>query len=360
MVVINFVFVMAVVINRNPLRRDIPKDLKVQHRLEVNTTLEKIRLILNRSQPLTERIFTRDALVWGWFERILVYRCKKFHGQPLILKFWIAQEFADSPKGYVSWNREIYQLDAGAFREIKQLFLAKEEDRLEEHYRGMIKPDAPFMDGNKFEVVYNPSSAPVEKSFWDRWETDAYDAFEIYQSRIYPVFCDYVSYLLKKNLPSVRILDIGAGSGVLAKQILEENSDQIQKHFLLEYNEAEVAIARQRLQDRIIQGRVEIHQGDAMHFDSMQRYMGTGVNIIIACGLLTKQVLASKKDALTILHHITRIAPSGCYLILSGLGPSYISSEDLHETGWRVKNTYSHQAGRSFYVAVRSSNKQSK
>lgn len=321
---------------------------KAEQKLIRDKRLETIRAVLNEAIKIPSSQF--DILRGKRFEYIHEYRCKHFQGKPLVIKFYHEQDRLYST-GYFEWNGELYYLDRNQSCSMKLLFMS-EAGLSEDPFEGKVyDATAPLLDGDKYELTIDSNSlSELPDSAWNNWMVDMKEASQEYQYAYHPAINAFASYLLRKARKPLRIWDIGAGTGDLAKQIIEGNAGQIEQYCLLEYNQKEVAMAKEKFSELIRQNVVLVHQGDATQPESLQF---KNPDIIIASGFFTAKVLPNLLRAYHTLTRFSIAAPTGCYLLMTGHAPSFIHSKELVGLGWRVVNTFCPSRGICFNAAVR-------
>lgn len=199
-----------------------------------------------------------------------------------------------------------------------------------------------FLQGNRFERVTTGNEYQMRTKsaeFWNNWE--ATENRCAYQNMLHPMICQAVLTLLQsKDWPTFPVvLDVGGGTGSLAYQILQMGKLD---YTLLENNAVELQQAKQLLGDKAI--ATDIVKDD---FPVSQET----VDIAIASGILTKNVLKDRDQALSAFKKIAASIKPGGFFLMTGLADSYIDGNDLEKAGFEVINTTLPQSLKQFYIA---------
>ena len=192
----------------------------------------------------------------------------------------------------------------------------------------------------------------LPNQYWSEWETMDSSAISTYQTMIYPMFLENLNPIierLREERKEITITEFGSGSGNLAISILT-NGSGVSRYHMLEFNHEEVQAASEKMrtleqEHRIPEGMALVTQGDAAT-DKV-----SDANIVICCGLLTEQVLKNHQQAVAMLKNIASHVTPGGYLLIAGLAPTFICSENLVDLGFEVLKIFDHKYNRYFYVA---------
>lgn len=218
--------------------------------------------------------------------------------------------------------------------------------------RKVIFPLQELLNGNRFEYLsFEQESQASDENWSNAWKDEhEVEAGKTYREILYPAITAVVSQILPQDRSSV-ILEVCAGDGELAAQILEKSSPNIAKYHLLDANRFSCQKAIQYLEP--FSSPVTVSQQDITQ-DYTAQIGKEAVDLVIGCGALTKQVLANKEEALKALHHIHTCLKVGGVLLLTGATASCIHANDLEQAGFTVTNTIlPADRARNFYMAVK-------
>jgi ubiquinone/menaquinone biosynthesis C-methylase UbiE len=220
-----------------------------------------------------------------------------------------------------------------------------------------------YLSGNRYETIKDyrdgfflsqqKDTDPLPNEYWSYW-LQGDENLNIYQNQIYPIISKAAITILQElpeNSTLPVILDVGAGTGHLACSILNGYQKPL-NYIMLEKNEDEIKIATNNVPSASVVSTDIVE--DPLYYQDAAKTKPlefNSVDIVLASGVLTRQVLKDKEDSLKALKKIySYIKPDG-FIILSGKQHSYISASDLMDAGFEVLNMSLPQSSTQFYIA---------
>jgi SAM-dependent methyltransferase len=200
--------------------------------------------------------------------------------------------------------------------------------------------------GNDYEFIDWSAAKHADANYWDPnvWKEEH---GKFYTETVYP----HAALFLKELCPSnASILELCAGDGELAELAFSETEDRIARYTLVDLNRESCEMATKRLDDKIKEGRAQVHQADIGNADFETMTQGN-VDWIVGSGALTKEVLPDRETALKALDRVVPLLKTGGRILLTGLADHWICADDLRERGFTVENTSSPYEDLQVYVA---------
>lgn len=192
--------------------------------------------------------------------------------------------------------------------------------------------------GNRLEVIHlstvkEAPTAQLPDSYWEEPSKHISD----YES-IHLVLSEMALKIANK-IPTPFLLEICGGRGGLAGKILKQMAQKCE-YVLLESNPTCVQNARKTLAQkvRVIEQNV-VFEDFFLDEEKKQLFQPESVDLVIGSGALNVQVLKDRDQALKVLGKIDFVLKEGGFLLLSGLTPSLLSSEDFQKYRFEVVNT---------------------
>jgi phospholipid N-methyltransferase len=189
-----------------------------------------------------------------------------------------------------------------------------------------------LLKGNEIESYY-PKSLPVkQKDYWQtfinpNWKT-------IYESFIRPLFLKILKVIFQKT-DKIKILEIGAGNGLLAQIILDAFNEKIVKYYLWDF-----IYDNEKFLDKVKENLKEYNCTNIEYKDiSKIDYFNDKVDVIIGAGILANKVI-DYKIAINFLKKAYSFLNDGGYIILISKTMSIVNSNDLKNVGFKVINTF--------------------
>lgn len=201
--------------------------------------------------------------------------------------------------------------------------------------------------GDRLEVVVEEQYRYIDNSFWSDWSgTKAWDT---YSKEIHPILETAVLEALDHlNVQSPNILEICAGTGLLAKKIIHSwtqkhpAQDTMIQYTLLEKNEESRSKAQLNLNEMTNVIIVENDLiNDAVYFRDPAKtepIPPNSVDVIVGSGAITHEVLQDKKQAEQAMRKLAHCLKPGGYMILSGWSHSLFSAKEFKNMGFEVIN----------------------
>ncbi|MBA3236918.1 MAG: hypothetical protein H0T62_01025 [Parachlamydiaceae bacterium] len=218
-----------------------------------------------------------------------------------------------------------------------------------------------LLNGNNYETIQEDKRPIMDQDYtpvlpneyWDFWHVES--NFDVYQNQIYPMISNAVLTILearKDNSTLPTILDIGGGAGHLACSIFKAYQRSL-NYILLEKNDVEIGHARQCLNNLSAVVKTDIVKDPIFYQDeaNSKPLEFNSIDIAIASGVLTRQVLKDKEESLSTLNKIYLYIKQGGFIILSGRTASYIAASDLLNAGFEVLNRSLPRSSTQFYIA---------
>ena len=209
-----------------------------------------------------------------------------------------------------------------------------------------------LFDGQELEQITldtRPNALP--SSFWNDWTVKDPKCWKKYRTAIHPFLAHVaLSYANKSSL----FLEIGGGTGELANDILSDHT-RPHSYIMSEINQIEIEKAKELLGSRAIvveQNAVadEIYYSNSAKSEPIHH--GT-VDVAIASGLLTKEVLSSKSEAIQITKKVhSLLAPTGIFLVAGNADP-LLSKFEFENLNFKVHNCTLPYSERHFYILTR-------
>jgi ubiquinone/menaquinone biosynthesis C-methylase UbiE len=150
------------------------------------------------------------------------------------------------------------------------------------------------------------------------------------------------------------VLELCGGNGEFASFFLENQKEKTRSYVMIDLNTSSIESARELFKEN---PTIRIMEGDVTSSETYDEaisltWLATGeneVDLILAIGGLTRQVLPSKETALEALSNSYAVLKKGGHILLTGLAPSWINAEDLRAVGFSVLETFAFL--RPFYLA---------
>lgn len=195
-----------------------------------------------------------------------------------------------------------------------------------------------FFNGLEHERIFpqNPGYEIVKKELWDYWEKSLPHAAKHYATVIYPVIISTINKV--HNIHPQKMLDIidlGGGSGRLAKQILKTLPEKVQKILVIDNSQELLAKASKRAKkypEKFMTRQIDLNEDLLSLFALSQK-----ADIITLCGVIAHQVL-DKQTATKIISTCLPILRENGYIIAASLSPALLNSAEYKEMGLKVLN----------------------
>lgn len=204
------------------------------------------------------------------------------------------------------------------------------------------------------EMISNLKTTILDSSFWDQDPKNVWmkDCKKFYQSKAYPMCLDYLKR--HQEIKTQNVIELCGGNGEFASLFFDQQKEMIHSYSLIDLNKSSIDSAKRRFSGNPI---LHVIEGDITNEEPYLRAIDhaaflteqTEVDLVLAIGGLTFQVLPSKESALLALSHAYAVLRKGGHVLLTGLAQSWIDSDDLIKIGFSVMETFAFL--RPFYVA---------
>lgn len=206
-------------------------------------------------------------------------------------------------------------------------------------------------NGDQIEQYYLESKEKAHPiDFWNDWEERLTARRLDYRSAIHPAIRTAVSQMIPKMRVVPTVLDICGGKGALGHSIITMYKAN---YILLENNEPSLKAARELLPATAAVIKTDVVKDTNYYTDEGKRVplKNQSVDIVIASGALSHNVMPNKEAALIVLRKIHRYLKSGGYFIMASMTEPFLNSEDLKARGFNVLNMSLLRHWHPFYVA---------
>lgn len=195
-----------------------------------------------------------------------------------------------------------------------------------------------IVNGNRYEEIYSMHFENEDDDFWNDWKDDCERAVKMYRNEIYPICLNTLTHLL---VEPKRILEICGGDGEFAERVFEKYGKSISDYTLVDRNVKSLEMARKKKSKNRALEKMHIEKID-LENQGFSEKLRNDWDMIIGIGALNYRVLESRQMAFKILSELSSILRPNGYIILAGLTPSLVNSDDLKKCGFEVKNTFPH------------------
>lgn len=200
---------------------------------------------------------------------------------------------------------------------------------------------SPLFAGNEIEV-HMERGAPLSvhsHHFWTQWLAVRSSERDFSRFVATPDVLAVTKELAKEH-PSLRITDLGAGDGYLARTLLDDfnlNKYHISSYDLIDSNAYCLAAAENTLEHHVVSEKVTLVEAD-FRLDNLVRSGCFRPNLILAIDIFTNAVLDDQGDAMALLDKIHKSLVPGGYAIISSYHRPLIKRSDFLARGFLVHN----------------------
>lgn len=178
----------------------------------------------------------------------------------------------------------------------------------------------------EFNVKHSLATS-LEENFWGTaWRQGNHErAYQSIECSLASHIQSYFEEKLYDEGESLSILEIGAGEGALAEELLTTFTEEIAHYWHVELDQSSSQKAQKRLEGN---PHVSFHQENIMTADFTEFFKNKTPSILIASGILTEQVLDSAEDAKIVLK---KLIPHVKMFYLTGRTPLLVSISELRK-----------------------------